>query len=133
MKKLLTILLGAALTFGSVAVNAQSLETQADVLTKEMATKIDLNEKDYLNLKKANFNRLAKIQALSSLREQDHRYLDLRLDLIEEEYQETVYKMLKPAQYTAFLNYKNEQPFTYAAVLSQTQQNQLKAIAIETE
>src|SRR5688572_21040919 len=116
MKTILTLLFGLVLSFGSVAANAQDLEAKADAQTAEMAASLKLNEAEYKRLKALNFNRLAQIASLASLREQDHRYLDIRLDLIEEEYHSKLFDMLNPKQYNAFMAARKDQPHTYAGV-----------------
>ncbi len=135
MKKLFTIVLGLFLSVASFAGNAQNLEARAELQTKEMAAKLNLNEADYVQLKKINFNRLAKIAALANLREQDHRYLDIRLDQIEEDYNSRLFALLKPAQYQAFADYRKDQPDSYAAVISNNPVtgNKGKAVAITTD
>ena len=133
MKKLLTFFLGLSLIFATISLQAQDLNSRAESQTKKMASQLKLNEADYMRLKALNFNRLAKIDVLSSLREQDHRYLDLRLDEIEEDYQTELYSMLKPKQYAAFMEYKKDQPYTYADVTSAAKTEQAKSIAIQTE
>ena len=131
MKILFTFILGITLSLSTLVCSAQSLEAQAEIQTKEMTQKLNLNEGNYLKLKNINLNRLHRIAALAKLREQDHRYLDLRLDAIEEEYSAAVYKILKPSQFSAFMNYRQEQPYTYAGVTNDM--NRTKTIAIQTE
>ena len=133
MKNILTFIFGLTLSIFSLSLQAQDLNSRADVQTRQMASKLKLNEGEYKKLKALNFNRLAKIDALASLREQDHRYLDLRLDEIEEDYNAAIYDLLKPKQYAAFIDYKKEQPYTYAEVVSASKYEQAKSIAISTE
>jgi|SRR5687768_3677085 len=133
MKNILTLFLGLTLSFATISLQAQDLNSRAEAQTKKMASQLKLNEGDYMRLKALNFNRLAKIDALASLREQDHRYLDLRLDEIEEDYHTELYSMLKPKQYAAFMEYKKDQPYTYAEVVSADKMEQAKTIAIQTE
>ena len=133
MKNLLTIFLGLIFSLVTLSLQAQDLNARADAQTRQMATQLKLNDSDYMRLKALNFNRLAKIDALASLREQDHRYLDLRLDEIEEDYHTELYSMLKPKQYAAFMEYKKTQPYTYADVVSANKMEQAKTIAIQTE
>src|SRR5688572_6463993 len=130
MKTAFTFFLGALFSIASFTVSAQGLAARAETQTREMASKLNLNEADFVKLKKANLNRMEKIESLSALREQDHRYLDLRLDQIEEEYNAELFGMLKPTQYAAFVDYKKDQPYTYAGVISDTK---TKAIAIQNE
>lgn len=131
MKNVFTFILGLAFSFSAMVCSAQSLETQAEIQTKEMAQKLNLNEANYLKLKNINLNRLHRIAALAKLREQDHRYLDVRLDAIEEEYSASVYRILKPSQFSAFMNYRQEQPYTYAGVTNANKNT--GTIAIQTE
>ena len=133
MKNILTLISGLIFSFATISLQAQDLSSRAEAQTRQMASKIKLNESDYMKLKAMNFNRLAKIDALSSLREQDHRYLDLRLDEIEEEYNANLFSLLKPKQYAAFMDYKKDQPYTYADVTSDSKNEQAKTIAIQTE
>ena len=133
MKNILTFFLGLTLSIATISLQAQDLSSRAEAQTKQMASQLKLNEADYMRLKALNFNRLAKIDALSSLREQDHRYLDLRLDAIEEDYQTELYSMLKPKQYAAYMEYQKDQPYTYADVISANKMEKGKTIAIQTE
>lgn len=135
MKTILTLLAGLALTFGTMKANAQDLAAQAEAQTQVMASTIKLNAVEYKKLKALNFNRLAQIASLANLREQDNRYLDIRLDLIEEEYHSKLFNLLNPKQYSAFMNYKKDQPYTYAGVTNKNNPNpnKMQTIAIQTE
>lgn len=133
MKNILTLFLGLTLSLATLSLQAQDLNSRAESQTKHMAAQLKLNEADYMRLKALNFNRLARIDALASLREQDHRYLDLRLDEIEEDYHTELYSMLKPKQYAAFMEYNKTQPYTYAEVTAANKMEQAKTIAIQTE
>jgi len=118
MKKVFTLLFSLMLVLGASNLMAQNLEALAEKETREMAAKLRLNEGEYLKLKQYNLERLEKIAALSNLREQDERYLDLRLDQIEEEYASMLFNTFDKKQYAAYLNYKEDQPYTYAGVAS---------------
>lgn len=135
MKKALTFAVMFALLFAANFAQAQStiLVKQAENQSREMADRLKLNEAEYLKVKQFNFTRLQKIADLGNLREQDSRYLDMRLDQIEEEYSSMVYNTLSPKQYKAFANYRKDQPSTYAGVVNQTQGLKNAAIAIAAE
>ena len=135
MKTILTLFLGVVLSFGSMSVKAQELEAQAEAQTEVMAGKLQLNTTEFKKLKALNFNRLAQIASLANLREQDTRYLDIRLDLIEEEYHSKLFNLLNPKQYLAFMNYKKDQPHTYSGVTAPANNNtpKMQTIAIQTE
>ncbi|MBK0402453.1 hypothetical protein I5M27_05615 [Adhaeribacter sp. BT258] len=115
MKTMLTLLLGFAL-ISVTPLAAQDLQSQAEKETREMAGRMNLNEGEYLKIKKLNLERLEKIAALAQLREQDNRYLDLRLDQIEEQYAASIFNTLNTKQYSAFVEYRKEQPYTYAGL-----------------
>lgn len=115
MKTMLTIFLSFSLLAASPLL-AQDLQNQADKETRDMAARMNLNEGEYLKIKKLNQERLEKIAALTQLREQDNRYLDLRLDQIEEQYAANMFNALNTKQYHAFVEYRKEQPYTYAGL-----------------
>lgn len=116
MKNFYTLLTIIGLLFLSLDTFAQDFETQAEKQTREMARYMKLNEGEYLRLKNFNLNRLHQIAALAILREQDDRYLDLRLDLIEEEYSSTLYNTFSPKQYAGYKEYRKTVPHTYAGI-----------------
>ncbi|MFC5269828.1 hypothetical protein [Adhaeribacter terreus] len=115
MKTLLTLFLSFSLV-SLTPLMAQNLQVQAEKETRDMASRLNLNEGEYLKLKKLNLERLEKIAALAQLREQDNRYLDLRLDQIEEQYAANMFNTLNTKQYSAFVEYRKEQPYTYAGL-----------------
>jgi hypothetical protein len=131
MKNIFTLLIFAGLFFVSLGSYAQELEAQAEQQTREMAVLMKLNEGEYMRLKNFNLNRLHQIAALASLREQDNRYLDLRLDLIEEEYASTLYNTFRPKQYAAYKEYRRTMPDTYAGMVMQNNSLKITAIAIQ--
>lgn len=131
MKKLYTLFTILGLLLAGPAVIAQDFEAQAEKQTREMASFMKLSDAEYLRLKNFNLNRLHQIAALANLREQDGRYLDMRLDLIEEEYASTVYNTFNPKQYAGFKEYRKNSPYTYAGVVSKMNQNKNSAIAIQ--
>lgn len=120
-------MLGLLLSVYAPSIMAQSVLERAEKQTSQMAAKMKLNESDYQKLKQFNLERLQKIEALSQLREQDNRYLDLRLDQIEEEYHSRLFNTLSKKQFTAYQNYKKDQPYTYASLTMKTN----NAIAID--
>ncbi|MDX5348689.1 MAG: hypothetical protein LPJ89_07550 [Hymenobacteraceae bacterium] len=115
MKKL--ILLLYICFFTVAAASAQSVEERAQGLTEEIAREVKLTKKEKEKLTQYNFIKLRKIDKLAKLREQDERYLNLRLDQIEEEYHAMVYNLLNKKKYLAYMKYKEKQPHTYAAVV----------------
>lgn len=115
MKKFLSIYIVLFLALGLNGFS-QTLDERADLLTREMAGSIKLNKKKYEKLKALNKERLAQIDRLADLREQDTRYLDIRLDQIEEVYHSNVYNLLSAQQYKNFRQYKLGQPNSYAGI-----------------
>jgi lipopolysaccharide export LptBFGC system permease protein LptF len=113
MKKIFTLIL-SFLILSLSQVIAQNFDSQAEKETRQMAEIIKMNNKSFQKIQKINLERLNKIANLSKLREQDQRYLNLRLDEIDEQYAAKMYKILNKNQYQAFMKYRNEQPFTYA-------------------
>ena len=120
MKKAFTLLFGLLLFFGTLEIQAQSLQEQADKQTREMAGKLKLNAAETARIRQYNLTRLEKIAALSKLREKDNRYLDLRLDQIEEEYSSALFNTLNRKQFMAFMDYKKDKPYTYAGLTMKT-------------
>jgi len=114
MKALFTLAFSFCLF--STSIFAQDLKLQAESESRQMAAEFKLNEGEYLKIKKLNEARLEKIMALSELREQDERYLNLRLDQIEEEYAANMFGTLNKKQFRKFMEYRQEQPYTYAGL-----------------
>jgi hypothetical protein len=131
MKNIFTLLIFVGLFFVSEGTYAQDLDAQAEKQTRDMATIMKLNEGEYMRLKNFNLNRLHQIAALASLREQDNRYLDLRLDLIEEEYSSTLYNTFRPKQYAAYKEYRKSMPDTYAGMVVEKNNLKNSAVAIQ--
>ena len=132
MKKILTPVLALLLFLGTNVLFAQSVPELAEKQTREMNAKLKLDANAYQKLYQFNLQRLQKIEALSQLREQDPRYLDMRLDQIEEEYHSLLFNSLNKKQFSAYQHYKKDQPYTYAGLTIKP--NPLKtnnAIAIE--
>jgi hypothetical protein len=127
MKKAFTLICGLLLFFGTLELQAQSLQEQADKQTREMAAKLKLNATDIGKVRQFNLTRLEKIAALNKLREKDNRYLDLRLDKIEEEYSSALFNTLNRKQFVAFMDYKKDKPYTYAGLTMKT----LNTIALQ--
>jgi hypothetical protein len=128
MKKLFTFVAILGLLVGTHTVKAQDFDAQAERQTREMASMMKLNEAEFMRLKNFNLNRMHQIAALANLREQDSRYLDMRLDMIEEEYASTVYNTFSPKQYAGFKEYRKSSPYTYAGVTSKFNKNSAVAI-----
>lgn len=131
MKNIFTLLIFVGLFYISFGTYAQDLEAQAEKQTREMAAVMKLNEGEFMRLKNFNLNRLHQIAALASLREQDNRYLDLRLDLIEEEYASTLYNTFRPKQYAAYKEYRKTMPDTYAGMMNEKNSLKNTAVAIQ--
>ncbi|KAA9345924.1 hypothetical protein [Adhaeribacter soli] len=132
MKKILTHMLALFLFLGTNMLFAQTAPELAEKQTRLMAAKLKLDDKDHQKLYQFNLQRLEKIEALSKLREQDPRYLDMRLDQIEEEYHSLLFNSFNKKQFAAYQHYKKDQPYTYAGLTMKT--NTIKpnnAIAIE--
>ena len=117
MKKLFTILfLAVAFITNS---QAQQLDERATILTDEIARHVNMDETEYLKVKKYTAERLMQIDELANLPLQDERYLNLRLDKIEEEYNSRIFNTLDKKQFISFMKYKQKQPFHYSAVVQQ--------------
>lgn len=116
MKTTLTLFL-LCFTFSLSPLRAQDINQQAARETRQMAAAVKMSKNDFRKINMVNADRLKKIAALTTIREQDRRYLDMRLDQIDEEYNATMYKLLSTNQYRSFVKYRQEQPFTYASLV----------------
>lgn len=90
--------------------NSLPVEVQASRITTELAKLLQLNEHQMVHIRKFNLDKLRRIKDLAKLREQDRRYLELRLDLIEEHYHSLMFNNLSEQQYLGFMDYKALQP-----------------------
>jgi hypothetical protein len=95
------------------------IEVQASRITAEIAKIIKLNEQQISQVRSYNLDKLQKIKDLAKLREQDRRYLDLRLDMIEEEYHSRMFNGLNEDQYLVFMDYKSRQPLDMGSPVQQ--------------
>ncbi|MFC6998773.1 hypothetical protein [Rufibacter roseus] len=105
----LTLYFLLALAVSAVAQNTPqnpAMEKATTDLTRLMAESMALNEVDYIKLKAINTERLTLTTEVEKLYADDEVMLNSRLQEIEEEYEEKVFKILNSRQVAAYAEFK---------------------------
>lgn len=106
-------LLFTCFLWGATA-NAQKPSTPertADKLTHDMGAALHLNEASFIQLKKFNRERLTRLTALSQKAHQLRaREVEVRVDQIEQEYQQHMFHLLNAKQYIQYRRFQETRP-----------------------
>ncbi|WP_192820205.1 hypothetical protein [Rufibacter sp. LB8] len=102
---------------GAASANAQAISPAhrlADRLSQEMGASLSLHEDAFIKVRQFNRDRLAKLQALNGQAGKlSAREMDLRLDQIEQEYNERMFHLLNARQYMSYKRFReNRLEFT---------------------
>ncbi len=106
-KAIFTLLLVAAL--GSWA-KAQTIPSSADkritLLTRVMATELQLNEAEYIKLRALNRERILKSDEVASMYSTDPAILSAKINEVEADFDKQFVTLLNPVQLAAYNTYK---------------------------
>lgn len=93
--------------------NAQSVSSSADkriaLLTRVMATELQLNEAEYIKLKALNRERVLKSDEVATMYSNDPAILTAKLNEVESEFDKQFTSLLNPVQLAAYKTYQQEQ------------------------
>ena len=108
MKKL--VLSFVAVIFFSFAAPAQDISSSADkritLLTRVMATELQLNEAEFIKLRSLNRERILKSDEIAVLYRADSALMATKLNEVEANFDKQFTAILNPVQLAAYTNYK---------------------------
>ncbi|QNF35353.1 hypothetical protein HUW51_22515 [Adhaeribacter swui] len=109
MKKLYLSLFVAA--FFSLAAQAQDISSSADkrinLLTRVMATELQLNEAEFIKLRSLNRERILKSDEIATLYSADATVMAAKMKEVEDNFDKQFTAILNPVQLAAYTNYKH--------------------------
>lgn len=117
----LTVLLAVAVVMGASAQNPSNpaLDKATIRLTRAMVETMQLNEGEYIKLKKLNQMRLAQASEAEKMYVDDAEMRDARLKEIDEEFEQQLFTMLNSRQVEAYADFKQKPEGNFLAVLQE--------------
>lgn len=100
--------------------NAQSISSSADkriaLLTRVMATELQLNEAEYIKLKAFNRERVLKSDEVATMYSNDTAILTAKLNEVEADFDRQFSSLLNPVQLAAYKTYQQDQNAKFTAL-----------------
>ena len=90
-----------------------NLDDKVSTVTRNMSTKLGLNESQYINLKALNREKMAKAEEISSMYANDASARAMKISALQVDYENQLQAFLSPKQMESYATYKqNKSNFT---------------------